>query len=101
MRCIATGAITLASSLLARGIITLNSLSSRFSNAVAVAKKVWLVVVFDPETAVLIRQSSGTADDAPPDDAISKSNSSTRTWHLLTKQDPNRRPSRVPPSSRV
>jgi len=60
MRCIATGAITLASSLLARGIITLNSLSRPDSQMQWLSLEMfWLVVVFDPETAVLIRQSSG------------------------------------------
>jgi|HubBroStandDraft_2_1064218.scaffolds.fasta_scaffold1068726_1 hypothetical protein len=63
MRSIGTRAITFASSLLARGI-TLKSSTSRFSNSVAVARNVWFAIAFDPETAALIRQSSGTADDA-------------------------------------
>jgi len=70
MRSIDTRAITFATSFLADRSITSSSLSSQFSNAVAVAKNVWFVLVFGPELAVLIRQSSGITDEHP-DDAVS------------------------------
>jgi hypothetical protein len=70
MRSIGTRAATFARSLLARGSTTLKTASSRLFNSVSVASNVWFVIAFDRETAALIRQSSGTEDDAHADGAI-------------------------------
>jgi len=71
MRSIGTRAATFARSLLARGSTTLKAASSRLINSVSVASNVWFLIAFDRETAALIRQSSGTEDDAHADGAIS------------------------------